>query len=88
MYPRKVGKGEAYKKYKARRNDGFSDEELLLAASNYAAQCRKQRTEQQYIKHAKSFLSDNTPFTDYLPRTSSPPPVDENGNPFLDENGG
>ncbi len=65
-YPRRLDKGNAYKKYKARRNDGFSDAELLEAAQNYAAQCRKLRTEQQYIKHPKTFLSESLPFTDYI----------------------
>ena len=65
-YPRKVGKGEAYKKYKARLNDGYSEEELLEAATNYAARCASERTEDKYIKHAKTFLSDALPFTDYI----------------------
>ena len=65
-YPRRLDKGNAYKKYKARRNDGFSDAELLEAAQNYAAQCKKLGTEQQYIKHPKTFLSESLPFTDYI----------------------
>ena len=66
-YPRKIGKGEAYKKYKARLNDGWSKAELLEAAKNYAGRVARERTEQKYIKHAKTFLSENTPFTDFLP---------------------
>ena len=68
VYPRKVGKGEAYKKYKARLNDGWSEVELLEAAKNYASRVARERTEQKYIKHAKTFLSENTPFTDFLPK--------------------
>ena len=67
-YPRKIGKGEAYKKYKARLNDGWSKAELLEAAKNYAGRVARERTEQKYIKHAKTFLSENTPFTDFLPK--------------------
>ena len=67
VYPRKVGKGEAYKKYKARLNDGWSETELLEAAKNYAGRVARERTEKKYIKHAKTFLSENTPFTDFLP---------------------
>ena len=67
VYPRKAGKGEAYKKYKARLNDGWSEAELLEAAKNYAGRVARERTEQKYIKHAKTFLSENTPFTDFLP---------------------
>ena len=65
-YPRKIGKGEAFKKYKARRSDGYSDDELLRAAKTYANQCRTNRTEKQYIKHPRTFLSDTLPFTDFL----------------------
>lgn len=68
VYPRKIGKGEAYKKYKARLNDGFSNDELIEAAKNYAQECLRMNTEDTYIKHAKTFLSENTPFMDYLPK--------------------
>lgn len=71
VYPRKVGKGEAYKKYKARLKDGWSEAELLEAAKNYADRVARERTEQKYIKHAKTFLSENTPFTDFLPKGSN-----------------
>ena len=89
-YPRKIGKAEAYKKYKTRLKDGWTEDELLEAAKNYAAQCKKLRTESQYIKHPKTFLSDNTPFADYLPNKQlSIEQSDEshNGNPF-EEYGG
>lgn len=66
-YPRKIGKGEAYKKYQTRRKDGFSDSQLLEAAKNYAINCRRRKTEKEYIKHPKTFLSDSLPFLDYLP---------------------
>lgn len=66
VYPRKIGKGDAYKKYNARIKDGWSPYELKEAAQNYAEQCEIEHTEKQYIKYGKSFLSDSTPFTDYL----------------------
>lgn len=66
VYPRKIGKGDAYKKYNARIKDGWSPDELKEAAQNYAEQCEIEHTEKQYIKYGKSFLSDSTPFTDYL----------------------
>lgn len=65
-YPRKVDKGQAYKKYQARLKDGFTPDELLEAAMNYAKQCTKERTEQKFIKHAKTFLGDSTPFIEYI----------------------
>lgn len=66
-YPRKTGKGEAYKKYKARLNDGWSEEQLLEAARVYAEKTQREHTDPVYIKHAKTFLSDSTPFIDFLP---------------------
>ena len=73
VYPRKVGKGEAYKKYCARKNDGFSDEELLEAAKAYSSECQRNHTEPKYIKHPKTFLSENTPFADYIPKKALTP---------------
>ncbi len=87
IYPRKVDKGQAYKKYQARMKDGFSPEELLQAAECYARQCQTQRTEPQYIKHAKTFLGDATPFVDYIPKkpvtyTGQASIPDDGANPF------
>ena len=84
-YPRKADKGQAYKKYKARLEDGFSHEQLYEAVKNYAAQCKKQRTETMYIKHGKTFLGESTPFLDYLPKdkpAQSEAEYDDNENPF------
>lgn len=85
VYPRKLDKGMAYKKYQARIKDGFSPEELLEAAKAYAKQCAVQKTEQQYIKHAKTFLGDSTPFRDFLPREAelvAQMPEETGMNPF------
>lgn len=65
-YPRKKEKARAYKCYKARLNDCFSEDELLLAVKRYAEECKERRTEDKYIKLASTFLSSNTPFVDYL----------------------
>lgn len=87
IYPRKVGKGEAYKKYKARLNDGWKPEELIEAVRNYASKVARERTEQQYVKHAKTFFSDSTPFTDFLPSKPAESPQASSGNdddPYAD----
>ena len=89
-YPRKIGKGEAYRKYQARRKDGYSDAELLMAAKNYATSCKRQRTDPQYIKHAKTFLSDSLPFADFIPKeefAEAEKREDGNKNPFKDFGG-
>lgn len=65
-YPKTADKGQGYKKYQARINDGFSPEELLEAARNYRKECEREHTPTKYIKHAKTFLGDATPFLDYL----------------------
>lgn len=85
IYPRKNDKGQAYRKYKARIKDGYSPDELIAAATAYAAECKRQRTEQQYIKHAKTFLGDSTPFLEYLTKKQEEKaPVRAPGeNPFL-----
>ena len=86
-YPRKVGKGDAYKKYKARINSGWKPEELTEAAKNYANKVVRERTEKQYIKHPKTFLSDTEPFTDFLPKKVETKPVvnsSEEDDPYAD----
>lgn len=80
-YPRQVDKGTAYKKYAARRKDGYSDDELIEAARRYALQCKQRGTEPEFIKHPKTFLSDTMPFTDYLPKQETLP-ADPDENPF------
>ena len=66
VYPRKSEKTKAYKAYCARLKDGFSEAELMAAATAYSAECKKDRREQKYIKLGATFLSASTPFTDYL----------------------
>lgn len=83
-YPRKVDKAQAYKKYKARLEDGYLHEQLIAAVRNYAAQCRRDRTEEKYIKHGKTFLGESTPFLDYLPKDEPRAEVEpaDDSNPF------
>lgn len=68
-YPKKVDKGQAYKKYQARLKSGFSPEEMREAAKNYRLECERQHTDPKYIKHAKTFLGDATPFLDYISKS-------------------
>lgn len=83
-YPRQVEKATAYKKYMARKKDGFSPEELLIAAKNYAESCRRKRTAEEYIKHPSTFLSANTPFIDYIPKKGLDTSESAVGNPFAE----
>lgn len=65
-YPRKKEKANAYKCYKARLADGFSEDELMTAVKRYADECKARHTEARYIKLGATFLGPNTPFSDYL----------------------
>ena len=65
-YPRKVDKKKAYKCYQTRLKEGFSEEELMQAAQNYADECKKENRDSKYIKHPSTFLGVDTPFTEYL----------------------
>lgn len=66
IYPRKTDKSRAYQCYQARLRAGYSEDELLTACKNYADQCKKNGTEQRYIKQGSTFLGINEPFRDYL----------------------
>ena len=66
VYPRKKEKAKASKAYQARLKDGFSEEELLNAAKQYATECIRERREEKYIKLGATFLGPATPFVDYL----------------------
>lgn len=74
-YPRKKEKAKAFKNYEARLKNGFSEEEILKAATAYAEECRSRNTEERFIKLGATFLSASTPFTDYLKEG------EENGKP-------
>jgi predicted phage replisome organizer len=65
-YPRKVGKREAFVKWKNRVKEKIDPVEIAAAARNYAVDCIKRKTEAEYIKHPKTFLGKNRPFEDYL----------------------
>lgn len=80
-YPRKDDKGAAYKQWQARMKDGFSPEELVRAAKNYAYVCKKKHTQKEYIKQGKTFLGVTLVFRDFLPEKKQTEPA-PGGNPF------
>lgn len=83
IYPRKIGKGEAYKKYMTRVKDGWSPDELKEAAKNYRTKVMNERTDQKYIKHPKTFLADTMPFADFLRHKSKTEPTNDD-DPFME----
>ena len=83
-YPRKKEKAKAYKCYNARLKDGYSEEELLTAAAEYAKECKKRKTEELYIKLGSTFLSASTPFVDYLKKEGDKSEAEEPRRPAAD----
>lgn len=71
-YPRKVEKRKAFKAWKTRLKEGTSAEQMLTAARNYATACKKEHTEERYMKHPATFLGPTKPFEDYLEARGSP----------------
>ncbi|GAB7387404.1 hypothetical protein BSNK01_12400 [Bacillaceae bacterium] len=77
VYPRKVGKKRAYALWQ-RRVKEEDPETLILAAENYARYCEQNKTEQRYIKHPSTFLSDKLDYQDYLE------PMEDHGDNLID----
>lgn len=84
VYPRKKEKAKAYKCYNARLKDGYSEEELLTAAIEYAKECKERKTEERYIKLGSTFLSAITPFVDYLKKEGDKSETEEHRGPAAD----
>ncbi len=64
VYPRKLGKVEAFKTWTKVIKNGESSEIIIKCATNYATDCENKQTEQQFIKHPKTFLNDER-YKDY-----------------------
>ncbi len=73
IYPKKKEKSRAYQCYMARINSGYSEDELLTATKNYAAECEKEGRPEKYIKNGSTFFGINEPFVDYLGTKKSTP---------------
>lgn len=66
IYPRKRDKGYAFKNFSIRVKNGWKPEQLIEAAKAYRDEVEAEATDEKYIKHASTFLSDKEPFRDYL----------------------
>lgn len=56
-YPRKVGKKPALKAFTKWRKE-YDLEDILKGVKSYAAKCKAEGTETQYIKHPSTFLNE------------------------------
>ncbi|RKL63036.1 hypothetical protein DXT63_08555 [Thermoanaerobacteraceae bacterium SP2] len=66
IYPRKVEKRKAFRVWNTRLKEKISPHDMITAARNYAAYCKKQSIEARYIKHPGTFLGPDKPFTDFI----------------------
>ncbi|MEW5953259.1 MAG: replication protein [Bacillota bacterium] len=67
-YPRKNDKRKAFRCWQARLKEGLAASDLLAAAENYAAYCKKHGTEERYVKHAATFLGPDRPCLEWVSR--------------------
>jgi len=56
-YPRKIGKKKGIEKLKATVKDEKDFQLVLTAVNNYAAYCKKEKTEGRYIMHFSTFIN-------------------------------
>jgi hypothetical protein len=73
IYPRKSEKKAAYAKYKASKNKGATVNQLLQAATNYALQCKRETTDEKYIKLPATFLGPNEHWREWATREPPQP---------------
>lgn len=57
VYPRKIQKQDAFKAWEKNIKNNESPTIMIQCASNYAKDCEIKQTEEQYIKHPKTFLN-------------------------------
>jgi len=67
LYPNNNGTKKAgHSKWKARRKDGISQEDLVEAVENYAKMCDLTGKEMTYIKHIETFLGPKNHWEEFL----------------------
>lgn len=64
LYPKRPGanKTQAAKAWQARLREGHPPDQIILGTIRYAAFCKQQRTEPQYVKQAATFLGPDKHF--------------------------
>ncbi|UED72115.1 phage replisome organizer N-terminal domain-containing protein [Brevibacillus sp. HD3.3A] len=90
VYPKKISKKEAVKKWSTRLKEKVEPETLIQAATNYAIECKKRGTSPEFIMHPSTFLGPNEKYADYIspPEPPTPqPPKKPDGDDFLTKYG-
>ena len=70
-YPRDKEKSVAKKNWVARMNDKEDPNDIIKAAYAFAQECKKMRTQEQFIKHPATFISSTNVWKDYLNMSTS-----------------
>lgn len=66
FYPRKIEKKAAYEKWNATMRRGNKADDVIRGAQNYADKCLRKKTEENFMKHPKTFLGHNEYWREYL----------------------
>jgi len=67
LYPYSRGNKKAgWRKWAATRRKGVEQDDLIEAAKNYAANCKKEGTEEKWVMHIKTFLGRDEHWKEYL----------------------
>ena len=68
VYPRRVEKKRCFSVWNARLRDGVEPATMIRAAAAYAADVRKQGTEEPFIKHPSTFIGPSLIFEEWADR--------------------
>ena len=66
LYPRKVKKPDAFKRWNARLKEGHTNLEMVNALKEYLKEIRENGTEKKFIKHPSTFIGPSKDFKDYI----------------------
>ena len=69
-YPRPDGKLAAYKAWKARLNEGYTEEQMINGSKAYALQTSRKHTSNEYIKMPATFLGPNLWFLEIIEKSA------------------
>jgi len=70
IYPRKIEKAASFEKWMATIRRGNKPDEIIAGAVDYARRCFRDRTEDKFIKHPKTFLGHNEHWREHLTPTA------------------
>lgn len=79
VYPLHKSKGKAFRCWQALLKKNWTPDELIMAATRYAKECRRKGTIPKYILHGATFLGPDKHFEDFL----GDAPVEESPNSYI-----